>query len=107
MVIHIFIALRAKSSAPLTAATAARTALRDRDSGDQVTPTHVNRHTALLEEAADYALAFNASVDVTAFEDAGAPELLGCHRALLTHRTETPVRSPLICLSLFVRQSRR
>ncbi|RUR28658.1 beta-aspartyl-peptidase [Vreelandella andesensis] len=38
---------------------------------DQVIPTHVNRHTALLEEAADYALAFNASVDVTAFEDAG------------------------------------
>ncbi|MEA2118510.1 beta-aspartyl-peptidase [Halovibrio sp. HP20-50] len=38
---------------------------------DQVIPTHVNRHPALLEEAADYALAFNASVDVTAFEDAG------------------------------------
>ncbi|MDR5875740.1 beta-aspartyl-peptidase [Halomonas sp. CUBES01] len=38
---------------------------------DQVIPTHVNRHLALLEEAADYALAFNASVDVTAFEDAG------------------------------------
>ncbi|KPQ24470.1 MAG: beta-aspartyl peptidase [Halomonas sp. HL-48] len=38
---------------------------------DQVIPTHVNRHPALLEEAADYALAFNASVDITAFEDAG------------------------------------
>ena len=38
---------------------------------DQVIPTHVNRHPALLEEAADYALAFNACVDVTAFEDAG------------------------------------
>ncbi|MGM0858294.1 MAG: beta-aspartyl-peptidase [Pseudomonadota bacterium] len=38
---------------------------------DQVIPTHVNRHPALLEEAADFALAFNASVDVTAFEDAG------------------------------------
>ncbi|EHJ91652.1 beta-aspartyl-peptidase [Vreelandella boliviensis] len=38
---------------------------------NQVIPTHVNRHPALLEEAADYALAFNASVDVTAFEDAG------------------------------------
>ena len=38
---------------------------------DQVIPTHVNRRPALLEEAADYALAFNASVDVTAFEDAG------------------------------------
>lgn len=38
---------------------------------DQVIPTHVNRHRDLLEEAADYALAFNASVDVTAFEEAG------------------------------------
>ncbi|SFH30446.1 beta-aspartyl-peptidase [Modicisalibacter xianhensis] len=38
---------------------------------DQVIPTHVNRHPALLEEAADYALTFTASVDVTAFEDAG------------------------------------
>ncbi|AMD00031.1 beta-aspartyl-peptidase [Halomonas chromatireducens] len=38
---------------------------------DQVIPTHVNRYAALLEEAADYALAFNATVDVTAFEDAG------------------------------------
>src|SRR6056297_3530472 len=31
---------------------------------DQVIPTHVNRHRVLLEEAADYALAFAASVDV-------------------------------------------
>ncbi|MCC5882103.1 MAG: beta-aspartyl-peptidase [Halomonas sp.] len=38
---------------------------------DQVIPTHVNRHKTLLEEAADYALTFEASVDVTAFEDAG------------------------------------
>lgn len=38
---------------------------------DQIIPTHVNRHPALLEEAADYALAFGASIDVTAFEDAG------------------------------------
>ncbi|GHB01815.1 beta-aspartyl-peptidase [Modicisalibacter luteus] len=38
---------------------------------DQVIPTHVNRRRELLEEAADYALTFNASVDVTAFEDAG------------------------------------
>lgn len=38
---------------------------------DQVIPTHVNRHRALLEEAADYALTFAACVDVTAFEDAG------------------------------------
>ncbi len=38
---------------------------------DQIIPTHVNRRPELLEEAADYALAFGASVDVTAFEDAG------------------------------------
>lgn len=38
---------------------------------DQVIPTHVNRHRALLEEAADYALTLDACVDVTAFEDAG------------------------------------
>lgn len=38
---------------------------------DQVIPTHVNRHRDLLEEAADYALAFNATVDITAFEEAG------------------------------------
>ncbi|SER81395.1 beta-aspartyl-dipeptidase (metallo-type) [Vreelandella subterranea] len=38
---------------------------------DQVIPTHVNRHPALLEEAAAYALAFNACVDVTAFEEPG------------------------------------
>ncbi|MGC3874618.1 beta-aspartyl-peptidase [Halomonas sp. GXIMD04776] len=38
---------------------------------DQVIPTHVNRHRALLEEAVDYALTFHACVDVTAFEDAG------------------------------------
>ncbi|WP_372612085.1 beta-aspartyl-peptidase [Halomonas sp.] len=38
---------------------------------DQVIPTHVNRHRQLLEEAADYALTFNANVDVTAFDDPG------------------------------------
>nr|WP_298410901.1 beta-aspartyl-peptidase [uncultured Halomonas sp.] len=38
---------------------------------DQVVPTHVNRLRALLEDAADYALTFDACVDVTAFEDAG------------------------------------
>nr|WP_299246077.1 beta-aspartyl-peptidase [uncultured Halomonas sp.] len=38
---------------------------------DQVIPTHVNRLRALLEDAADYALTFDACVDVTAFEDAG------------------------------------
>ncbi|QPL45441.1 beta-aspartyl-peptidase [Halomonas sp. A40-4] len=38
---------------------------------DQIIPTHVNRHPALLEEAAAYALAFSACVDVTAFEEPG------------------------------------
>lgn len=38
---------------------------------DQVIPTHVNRNRALLEEAVDYALAFDACVDVTAFDEAG------------------------------------
>ncbi|EWG98354.1 beta-aspartyl-peptidase [Halomonas sp. BC04] len=44
---------------------------------DQVIPTHVNRNHSLLEEAADYALTFNASVDVTAFDDAGDDGLTG------------------------------
>jgi beta-aspartyl-dipeptidase (metallo-type) len=44
---------------------------------DQVIPTHVNRHRALLEEAADYALRFDACVDVTAFDDAGDDGLTG------------------------------
>ena len=35
----------------------------------QVIPTHVNRRPELLEEAADYARMFAASVDVTAFDD--------------------------------------
>lgn len=44
---------------------------------DQVIPTHVNRRRALLEEAADYALRFAASIDVTAFEDPGEEGLDG------------------------------
>jgi beta-aspartyl-dipeptidase (metallo-type) len=44
---------------------------------EQVIPTHVNRHRDLLEEAADYALAFDASVDVTAFDDADEDDLSG------------------------------
>ncbi|WP_108446400.1 beta-aspartyl-peptidase [Halomonas denitrificans] len=44
---------------------------------EQVIPTHVNRHRDLLEEAADYALAFDANVDVTAFDDADEDELSG------------------------------
>ncbi|CAM3525558.1 beta-aspartyl-peptidase [Halomonas lysinitropha] len=42
---------------------------------DQVIPTHVNRHRALLEEAADYALAFEACVDVTAFDEVGEEDI--------------------------------
>ena len=34
----------------------------------QVIPTHVNRNRHLLEDAADYAKAFGAAVDVTAFD---------------------------------------
>ncbi|MBE0490087.1 MAG: beta-aspartyl-peptidase [Halomonas sp.] len=44
---------------------------------EQVIPTHVNRHRDLLEEAADYALSFDASVDVTAFDDADEDDLSG------------------------------
>ncbi|WP_083582104.1 beta-aspartyl-peptidase [Halomonas aestuarii] len=44
---------------------------------EQVIPTHVNRHRDLLEEAADYALTFGASVDVTAFDDADEDDLRG------------------------------
>ncbi len=44
---------------------------------EQVIPTHVNRHRDLLEEAADYALTFDASVDVTAFDDADEDDLSG------------------------------
>jgi len=36
---------------------------------DQDIPTHVNRRHELLEEAADYAKMFGATVDVTAFDD--------------------------------------
>ncbi|OHV10281.1 beta-aspartyl-peptidase [Kushneria phosphatilytica] len=38
---------------------------------EQIIPTHVNRHSALLEEAVDYALSFEACIDVTAFEIPG------------------------------------
>ncbi|WP_280546955.1 beta-aspartyl-peptidase [Halomonas sp. 11-S5] len=44
---------------------------------EQVIPTHVNRHRELLEEAADYALTFDANVDVTAFDDADEDDLSG------------------------------
>ncbi|MDZ7851688.1 MAG: beta-aspartyl-peptidase [Halomonas sp.] len=42
---------------------------------EQVIPTHVNRHRALLEEAADYALGFEACVDVTAFDEVGEEDI--------------------------------
>ncbi|MFC2991887.1 beta-aspartyl-peptidase [Halomonas tibetensis] len=44
---------------------------------EQVIPTHVNRHRDLLEAAADYALTFDANVDVTAFDDADEDDLSG------------------------------
>lgn len=43
----------------------------------QVIPTHVNRNRTLLEEAADYALTFDASVDVTAFDQLGEDDPSG------------------------------
>lgn len=38
---------------------------------DQVIPTHVNRRHELLAEAAEFAIDFGATVDVTAFDDCG------------------------------------
>jgi len=37
---------------------------------EQVIPTHVNRHAALLDDAADYAVTFDAAIDLTAFATA-------------------------------------
>lgn len=58
---------------------------------DQVIPTHVNRHRALLEEAADYALTFNASVDVTAFDDLGEDDPSGFEAVCLLLDRGVPV----------------
>lgn len=58
---------------------------------DQVIPTHVNRHRALLEEAADYALTFNASVDVTAFDGLGEDDLSGFEAVCLLLDRGVPV----------------
>jgi len=44
---------------------------------EQVIPTHVNRRPGLLADAADYARTFAASIDVTAFDDAGPDDLSG------------------------------
>ncbi|RKQ96370.1 beta-aspartyl-dipeptidase (metallo-type) [Kushneria sinocarnis] len=38
---------------------------------EQIIPTHVNRNPTLLEQAADYALAHEAAIDVTAFDEPG------------------------------------
>lgn len=51
----------------------------------QVIPTHVNRHHDLLDEAADYAKAFGACIDVTAFDDPhGSEEEFSAFRAVAT-----------------------
>ncbi|MDN5870569.1 MAG: beta-aspartyl-peptidase [Nitrococcus sp.] len=49
---------------------------------DQVIPTHVNRHHALLEEAAAFATDFGASVDVTAFDDCPGDHELSAFNAV-------------------------
>ncbi|MEQ6887330.1 beta-aspartyl-peptidase [Halomonas sp. CS7] len=58
---------------------------------EQVIPTHVNRHRALLEEAADYALTFDANVDVTAFDDADEDDLSGFGAVSLLLQRGVPV----------------
>lgn len=51
---------------------------------DQVIPTHVNRRHELLEEAADYAKMFGATVDVTAFDDSPGDAELSAFNAVRT-----------------------
>ncbi|MDX1465809.1 MAG: beta-aspartyl-peptidase [Halomonas sp.] len=58
---------------------------------EQLIPTHVNRHRALLEEAADYALTFDANVDVTAFDDADEEDLSGFGAVSLLLQRGVPV----------------
>ncbi|MFD2190713.1 beta-aspartyl-peptidase [Pistricoccus aurantiacus] len=58
---------------------------------DQVIPTHVNRHRALLEEAADYALTFAACVDVTAFDELGEDDPSGFDAVCLLLDRGVPV----------------
>ena len=64
---------------------------------EQVIPTHVNRITHLLDDAADFAKRFRASVDVTAFDGDPGDGLTGFDgvRALL----ERGVPAELITLS--------
>lgn len=57
----------------------------------QVIPTHVNRNRALLEEAADYALTFDASVDVTAFDGLDDNDLSGFEAVRLLLDRGVPV----------------
>lgn len=63
----------------------------------QIIPTHVNRRRGLLEEAAGYAMQFNAAVDVTAFDGPDDDECSAYNgvRALLGYG----VRSELITIS--------
>ena len=51
---------------------------------DQVIPTHVNRRHELLEEAADYAKMFGASIDVTAFDDCPGDAEFSAYNAVRT-----------------------
>ncbi len=51
---------------------------------DQVIPTHVNRRHALLEEAAGFAKAFGASIDVTAFDDCPGHAEFSAYNAVRT-----------------------
>lgn len=49
---------------------------------DQVIPTHVNRRHALLAEAAELALDYGASIDVTAFDDAPGDDEFSARNAV-------------------------
>lgn len=62
---------------------------------EQIIPTHVNRRHELLEEAADYARMFDASVDVTAFPDDDEFSAYAAVRTLLSRG----VRPELITMS--------
>jgi beta-aspartyl-dipeptidase (metallo-type) len=50
---------------------------------DQVIPTHVNRRHELLEEAAEYARMFGATVDVTAFDDCPGDSEFSAYNAVV------------------------
>ena len=65
---------------------------------DQVIPTHVNRRHELLEEAADYARMFGATIDVTAFDDCPGEAEFSAFNAVRT-LLERGVRPEQITLS--------